>query len=131
LALGRPESTRRIEKGEKSTQSNRPLTSVTTPSNPSVSTEPRWDCSPGDYERLSDAVRGVLDQRPVDDVIAHVQALVPGASVEDIATEFVEIIKIGLPTAEANDLDCLLPVMFEEERMEVWRLVGLIGGAIR
>lgn len=82
-----------------------------------------------DPERLSGAVWEVLD-RPVDDVVAHVQALVPGAPIEGIANEYITTIKIGLAATEANDLDYLLPLMFEEEKMEVWRRIGLIGGAI-
>jgi hypothetical protein len=80
-------------------------------------------------ERLSEAVWEVIDS-PVDAIIEHVQVVMPNTAVEDIATEYITIIKIGLPLEISDDLEHWLPLMFEEEKMEVWRRIGLVGGAI-
>jgi hypothetical protein len=82
------------------------------------------------YERLAAAVWEALD-RPVTDVIAHVQSVVPGASVEDIAENYIETLKIGLPTEPAAALDEYLPWSSAENNMAMWREIGRIGGAIR
>jgi len=87
-------------------------------------------CVPDRYERLSAAIWEALD-RPVLDVAEGVLEVVPDATIAEIADEYLATIKIGLPSNPVQGLEVLMPrSRCPLRNMDVWRQIGLIGGAI-